>query len=133
MCGFLSFSILSIKAKWSGYPSKSASMPSKETFPSEVHLNHLLRYYPLNPAKDHNSLATRHTRTQLYTHHNHLLGHTSATHTPFHPNNSQYFKKKKKGNMLAHLDIKLWHISALWFKKYLMRLFVLKPHNLTYI
>lgn len=32
--------------------------------------------------------------------------------------------------MLAHLDIKLWHSSALWFKKYLMGLFVLKPDNL---
>jgi len=39
-------------------------------------------------------------------------------------------KKKTKYEMLVHLDIKLWHSSALWFKKYLMGIFVLKPHNL---
>lgn len=35
--------------------------------------------------------------------------------------------------MQAHLDIKLWYISALWFKEDLMGLFVLEPHNLIHI
>ena len=38
--------------------------------------------------------------------------------------------EKRKDNMVANLNIKLRHITAFWFKKNLMRLFILKSHNL---